>query len=111
MSEDRIERVVLDILRDHCGIKGRIGLEDALQSDLGLDSVGTLTLLVELENHYQLELDEQAEQPPQTVREVVRMVAASLARNEVLTTPAATSKHETEGAANESGGDTVEETP
>jgi hypothetical protein len=39
------------------------------------------------------------------------MVAASLARNEVLTTPAATSKHETEGAANESGGDTVEETP
>lgn len=79
MSEPTPERVVLDILRDHCGISGKIQLTDTLQSDLGLDSVGMLTLLVELENHYQLEdLEDQSGQPPQTVREVIRMVAQTV---------------------------------
>ncbi len=81
------EQVVLDVLRRHCGIEGKITLDSTLQGDLGLDSVAMLTLMVELENHFQRELEGPADQPPQNVREVVRMVTRSVERGVGSRTP------------------------
>jgi acyl carrier protein len=58
------------ILRTHCGIKGEITPDSRLREDLGMESLGLLTLMVELENSLQRQLQENQENPPQTVAEL-----------------------------------------
>ena len=71
---DPIER----ILREHCAVQEKITLDSRLQEDLGLDSMGLLTLALETENHFDLCLDEPPDQPPTSVREIVELVALRL---------------------------------
>ncbi len=66
------------ILREHCAVEEKIVLDSRLQEDLGLDSMGLLTLALETENHFDLCLDEPPEQPPTSVREIVELVALRL---------------------------------
>jgi hypothetical protein len=42
------------ILREHCAVQEKITLDSRLQEDLGLDSMGLLTLALESENHFDL---------------------------------------------------------
>ncbi len=76
MSE--IFEPIEQILREHCGVRDAIQLDSRLQEDLGLDSMGLLTLALETENHFELCLDEPPDQPPQSVREIVDLVALRL---------------------------------
>lgn len=50
--------------------------------DLELDSVGLLCLAVGLENHYRVKLEENPEEPPATVEDVVNLLAKALEKEE-----------------------------
>ena len=70
-----VEEVIADILRRHCRIEVPPGQPELrLAEDLGLDSVGLLTLALELENHYQLRLEENPEDPPRSLSELAELV-------------------------------------
>lgn len=65
---------VRSILAEHCGITEPVTEASRFQEDLGLDSMGLLTLALETENHFDLCLEEPPDQPPQTVGELVVLV-------------------------------------
>jgi len=69
---------VRTILAEHCGVTDNVTLDARLQEDLGLDSMGLLTLALETENHFDLCLEEPPDQPPQTVRELIDLVEQRL---------------------------------
>lgn len=78
-SHDSIHRQIASILHEHCGIQDHHPASQArLQDDLGLDSMGLLTLALEIENHWQLVLAEPPDAPPQTLGELVLLVAQRL---------------------------------
>jgi len=66
--------VITKLLATHCGVDQPVALESRLQEDLGLDSMGLLTLALEVENHFDLCLDEPPDQPPTTVAELIDLV-------------------------------------
>ncbi len=72
---DRTEKVI-EILRDivECD---EINCESDLKEDIGLDSIGLVTLLIEAENVFQIELDETDMDPFElkTVSDVVTMIS------------------------------------
>lgn len=72
------EARVSAILRQECAVTAPFTRESRLAEQLGLDSVGFLTLALELENHYQLTLEEDPQDPPRTVGDLVRLVEARL---------------------------------
>lgn len=73
---------MLGILRNQCAVKAEtITDRTRLQEDLGLDSLGLLTLAVEIENFYQIDLKENPSHPPQTVGELASLVNKRLAQD------------------------------
>jgi acyl carrier protein len=78
-SDGNIQRQIVAILRQHCGIQHQpMASHTRLQEDLGLDSMGLITLALEIENHWQLYLAEPPEAPPQTLGELAALVAQRL---------------------------------
>ena len=76
---DTIEQQIVAILHMHCGVQmPHPGTDVRLQEELGLDSMGLLTLALEIENHWQLYLAESPEAPPQTLGELADLVAQRL---------------------------------
>ena len=73
-----MEQVVEGILRRECGVTGPVDPETRLLEDLGLDSVRLLTLVVELENHFRLAMEEDPEEPPVSVGALADLVRARL---------------------------------
>ena len=69
---------VRTILAEHCGITDPVSESSRFQEDLGLDSMGLLTLALETENHFDLCLEEPPDQPPQTVADLVGLVEERL---------------------------------
>ncbi|RME55660.1 MAG: acyl carrier protein [Deltaproteobacteria bacterium] len=67
------------ILQEACGVRGPITHETRLAEDLALDSVGLLTLALEVENRYELFLEEDPLDPPRTVGDLVELVERRLA--------------------------------
>lgn len=66
---------IVRILHEQCEIEtNKIDKKLDLQKDLGLDSVGLLTLATEIENHWELYLDETPEDPPQTIEDLVDLI-------------------------------------
>lgn len=66
---------VVAILRTSCRVEREtFSPEDRLQEDLGLDSMGLLSLALEVENHFRLMLDESPESPPRTLGELVDLI-------------------------------------
>ena len=67
------------VLNRHCGVpEHELRDEARLVEDLGLDSVGLLTLMTELEDHYQRDLQEDPDHPPRSVGELVRFLEGAL---------------------------------
>ena len=67
--------VIKRILEEHCQVdQSLVGPKSRLQADLGLDSVGLLSLALELENEFELYLGEDADNPPETVDDVARLI-------------------------------------
>ncbi len=76
---DECLKAVAGVLLTHCGTPAeQVQPEAELQADLGLDSVGLLSLALELENHFQIYLGEDTENPPQTVDDVVKLLVVRL---------------------------------
>jgi acyl carrier protein len=78
-SDESIQRQIVAILHQHCGVQPQpVVSQTRLQEDLGLDSMGLITLALEIENHWQLYLAEPPEAPPQTLGELAALVAQRL---------------------------------
>ena len=78
LSPEHLERIhqdLLVILREHCDRPGDWLPSTRLQADLGLDSMGLLNLALEVENHFQIFLNEPPDRPPDTLGEVAQLVA------------------------------------
>lgn len=71
--------VIEKVLREHCRVTLAVAPETKLLEDLGLDSVGLLTLLTELENHYQTVLQEDFSNPPATVGALAQWLDSQIA--------------------------------
>ena len=70
-----IYKQIVNILHEQCEIEtDKIDQNLDLQKDLGLDSVGLLTLATEIENHWELYLNETPEDPPQTIQDLVDLI-------------------------------------
>ncbi|WP_372368472.1 acyl carrier protein [Candidatus Uabimicrobium sp. HlEnr_7] len=70
---------IVRILQEQCEIETtNIDKNLDLQKDLGLDSVGLLTLATEIENHWELYLNETPEDPPQTIEDLVNLIDVRL---------------------------------
>lgn len=70
-----IYNLVCEVLKGLCGVE-EINLDDALQEDIGLDSLLMVTLLVELEEAFEIELEESDMNPYDllTVEDVLTLV-------------------------------------
>lgn len=70
-----IENKVFDLLKELSGNE-TIELSDTLKNEIALDSLGMVTLLVEIEDVFQIELDESDMNPFEliTVSDVVELV-------------------------------------
>lgn len=65
--------LVRNVLINSCEVESSLIQENSdLQRDLGLDSMGLLTLVTELENHFGKAFDFSLESAPKTVGELVR---------------------------------------
>lgn len=75
---DSIHEDLVMILRQHCELPGDWAPSTRLQADLGLDSMGLLNFALEVENHFQIVLNEPPDQPPETLSEVAQLVFQAL---------------------------------
>jgi acyl carrier protein len=74
MSRDAILATIRELLRTQLGYTGPVEAESDLASDLGLDSVQLLSLVVELENTFRVVIEPDGEEPLVTVGEVVALI-------------------------------------
>ncbi len=88
MSAADVFAVVKRILVGACDVEEEVLPDSDLQHDLELDSVGILTLLVELETHFEAVFDDTSANPPQTVQGVVDLIVATMQGREGAGTPA-----------------------
>ena len=72
LSEAEIIDGIAEVARQHLGWKGSLRPEMRLVEDLELDSLKTLTLALEVENHFRVCLDEEA--GIQTVGDLVTII-------------------------------------
>ena len=68
--------VIGRVLHDELGVAREVRAEDDLLADLQLDSVGVLTLVVGLEDHFRIALGEQDAAVVRTVGDLAGLVAA-----------------------------------
>jgi len=85
MNQSQLLLEIKNILQDKCEIPvEKVHLQAKLQDDLELDSMGLLTLAVEIENHYQIRLEESVEHPIDTVQDVMNLLSLRLSEKESL---------------------------
>ncbi len=78
-DEADIQDQLLRILLEHCPVgEKHIDSNTRLQQDLDLDSVGLLTLALEVENRWRIYLGEAPDNPPQTIGELVTLIETRL---------------------------------
>ena len=68
-----------EVARAHLGWEGPVTAEMRLVEDLRLDSIRLLTLAAEVENRFEILLDEEDEAGIETVGDLVRIVERKLA--------------------------------
>lgn len=78
MSDAQILDGIRKVAREHLDFEGDIALDTPLAETLELDSIRMLTLVVELENHFQVILEEDDESGIETVGDLVRVLKARL---------------------------------
>jgi acyl carrier protein len=74
LTESDIQAAIGDLARQHLQWDGTLREEMHLVEDLGLDSLKRLILVVEIENHFRICLDEEAEAEIVTVGDLVRVI-------------------------------------
>ena len=78
-TEQKVRDALVTILVDECRVDAS-GINDSskLQDDLGLDSMTLLSLALEVENFLGCALEEDPENPPLTVGELVELAVTRL---------------------------------
>jgi acyl carrier protein len=89
MSRQQIFDQVCRIIAERLRVATAVEPGTDLARDLQLDSVQQLTLVVELENHFQICFDPGEEEGIATVDSVVQLIASRLAGGRVCEEPAA----------------------
>lgn len=72
---------VYEVLRGPCGVSIGITPQSRLVEDLELDSVGMLCLAVGLENKFRVKLEENPDEPPDTVADVVDLLEHAIRKD------------------------------
>ena len=78
MSDAQILEGIQKVAREHLDFEGDIALDTPLADALELDSIRMLTLVVELENHFEVILEEDDESGIETVGDLVRVIKVRL---------------------------------
>ena len=78
MSEEDVLDGVRSVAREHLGHEGELVLSTRLAEALELDSIRMLTLVVELENHFDICLEEGDEEGVETVGDLVAVLLPRL---------------------------------
>ena len=77
---DEVLQEIRRVVKDELGVEREVRLEDDLLTDLQIDSVGLLTLVVGLEDRFRIALAEEDAASVRTVRDLVALVAARRAQ-------------------------------
>lgn len=78
MSDEALLDAVREVARRHLGWEGELDLDTPLVEALRLDSLRTLTLVVELENRLQVTLEEGDETGITTTRDLLTVLRRRL---------------------------------
>ena len=78
-TDDRVLLEIAELARRRFGWRGPIDRRTRLIEDLGLDSMKALEMLVEVENHFRIRVDEATEEEIVTVGDLVRLIEADQA--------------------------------
>lgn len=78
MTRDEILQGIEAVARAHLEWSGRLSPDLDLIEDLELDSLGLLTLAVEVENHFRICLEQEDEAQIRTVADLVAVVGRKL---------------------------------
>lgn len=74
MSDDEIYSGIQAVARQHLGYRGTLRPDSRLVEELELDSLRLLTLVVELENHFRIRLEDGDEAGIETAADLVAIV-------------------------------------
>ena len=74
LTKDEILELVQDVIREELRLESPVAATTNLVRDLELDSIKQLTLLVELENRFQVKLDAGDEEEIDSLEDVVQLV-------------------------------------
>jgi acyl carrier protein len=81
VTEAEILDGVREVIRDELRLEAPVAPSSNLVRDLELDSLKQLTLVVELENRFQVHLDVVDEEGLETLADVVRLIQRRLSEN------------------------------
>jgi acyl carrier protein len=79
VTGDEILDAIAQLARDHVDFDGELRRDQRLVEDLELDSLGALTLAVEVENRFRIRLEPEIEAEIETVGDLVDAVEKLLA--------------------------------
>ena len=79
MTDDEILHAIAEVARDKLDLPGDLKRQSRLVEDLELDSIRLLTLAMEVEDRFQICLDEDDEESIVTVADLVEVVGRKLA--------------------------------
>lgn len=78
VTERRILTGIATVAREHLNWEGQIQRDQRIVETLQLDSLRLLTLVVEIENHFRIMLDEDAGAGIETVGDLVDTIGSKL---------------------------------
>ena len=78
LTDAQILDGIRDVLRTHLDVEQEIGMDTPLVEALALDSLRLLTLVVELENHFHVNLEDEDEVGLTRVADVVAVLRRRL---------------------------------
>jgi len=81
-QEKSILQGIATVAQEHLGWQGPVASDMSLIEDLQLDSLRLFTLAAEVENHFQIYLDEGDEAELRTVGDLVRVIGGKLERRD-----------------------------
>ena len=79
MTDDEILHAIAGVARDKLELDGELRCDMRLVEDLQLDSIRLMTLAMEVEDHFEICLDEEDEEAIMTVADLVDTVRRKLA--------------------------------
>ena len=73
---------IADVVRSKFGWRGRLEPTTRLVEDLGLDSLKSLELAIDIENHFQIRLDEASEAAIETAGDLATAIRSEISKRE-----------------------------